>query len=107
MNIGSDSKLFAKKALVSENSKEVKSILDDGTFDNLPFERISGLLDINLMQLSYETQHVSINEYTQNILPLGVLNFQNDIELFTSGFMDFKNDKNRNYGFISFKISQK
>ena len=103
LNIGSDSKLFAKKALVSANSKEVKAILDDGTFDNLPFERISGLLDINLMQLSYETQHISINEYAQNILPLGVLNFQNDIELFTSGFMDFKNDKNKNYGFISFQ----
>ena len=47
--------------------------------------------------------HNSINEYAEDILPLGVLNFKNDIQLFTSGFVNFKNNINKNFGFISFQ----
>ncbi len=103
LKIGSQRNLNAKMASVSANSKEVKIILENGFYENLPFEKISGLLDIDLMELEYISYHKSINEYAQNILPLGVLNFKKDIQLFTSGFSNFKNNKNKNYGFISFE----
>ena len=48
------------------------------------------------MQLNYISYHKSINEYAENILPLGVLNFKNDIQLFTTGFADLRNNKNKN-----------
>ena len=53
--------------------------------------------------MKYISYHNSINEYAEDILPLGVLNFKNDIQLFTSGFVNFKNNKNKNFGFISFQ----
>ena len=82
---------------------EVKIKLDEGSYENLPFKEVSGFLDLNSMQLNYISYHKSINDYAENILPLGVLNFKNDIELFTSGFADFKNNKNKNFGFINFQ----
>ena len=55
------------------------------------------------MQLNYVSYHKSINEYAENILPLGILNFENDIQLYTSGYADFRKNENKNYGFISFQ----
>ena len=62
-----------------------------------------GFLNVDTMGLSYISVHKSINDYAENILPLGVLNFKNDIQLFTSGFADLRNNKNKNFGFISFQ----
>ena len=103
IKIGPERILNANKAFVTANSKEVKIILEKGSYESLPFEEISGLFDINLAELKYISFHESINEYAEDILPLGALNFKNDIQLFTSGFVNFKNDKNKNYGFISFQ----
>jgi len=103
LNIGAERILNASKAYVTANSKEAKIILEKGSYESLPFEKISGLFDINLGELKYISYHNSINEYAEDILPLGVLNFKNDIQLFTSGFVNFKNNKNKNFGFISFQ----
>ena len=102
LKIGSE-KLKAKKAFVTADPQEVKITLDQGSFENLPFEEISGLLDINSMQLSYFSNHESINDYAESLLPLGALNFKNDIQLFTSGLVDLRKNSNKNFGFISFE----
>ena len=103
LKIGPNRNLFAKKAFVTADSKEVKVILENGIFENLPFERISGLLEIDTMEMKYFSYHKSINEYAKSILPLGALNFKKDIELNTSGFINFKSNYNKNFGFISFQ----
>ena len=103
LNLGSKRKLIANRAFVTVNPQEVKIKLDKGSYENLPFEEILGFLDVDTMQLNYISYHKSINDYAENILPLGILNFKNDIQLFTSGFADFKNNKNKNFGFISFQ----
>ena len=102
-NIGLERKLKANRAFVTADPEEVKIKLNKGSFENLPFEEISGFLNLDTMQLNYISYHKSINDYAENILPLGVLNFKNDIQLFTSGFADFRNNKNKNFGFISFQ----
>ena len=103
MKIGSVRKLKATKAYVTADSNQVKIKLDKGSYENLPFEEIIGLLDVDSMQLNYNSYHKSINDYAEKILPLGVLNFKKDIPLFTSGFVDFNNSRNKNFGFISFQ----
>ena len=103
LNLGSKRNLTANRAFVTADPQEVKIKLDKGSYENLPFEEISGFLNIDTMQLNYISYHKSINDYAENILPLGVLNFKNDIQLFTSGFADFTNNKNKNFGFISFQ----
>ena len=103
INIGSVRKLKATKAYVTADSNQVKIKLDKGSYENLPFEEIIGLLDVDSMQLNYNSYHKSINDYAEKILPLGVLNFKKDIPLFTSGFVDLNNNKNKNFGFISFQ----
>ena len=103
IKIGSVRKLKATKAYVTADSNQVKIKLDKGSYENLPFEEIIGLLDVDSMQLNYNSYHKSINDYAEKILPLGVLNFKKDIPLFTSGFVDFNNNKNKNFGFISFQ----
>lgn len=103
LNIGNDRVIRAKNAFVAANNDEVKVILDKGYYENLPFEKISGLLDLDSMILKYTSYHNSINSYAENILPLGVLNFKKDIELFTSGISEFNESKNKNFGFISFQ----
>ena len=103
LNLGSERKLITKRAYITADPQEVKIKLDKGSFEDLPFEEISGFLNVDTMQLNYISYHKSINEYAENILPLGVLNFKNDIQLFTTGFADFKNNKNKNFGFISFQ----
>ena len=94
LNLGSARKLTTKRAFITGDLQEVKIKLDKGSFDDLPFEEISGFLNVDTMQLNYISYHKSINEYAENILPLGVLNFKNDIQLFTPGFANFKNNKN-------------
>ena len=103
IKLGSVRKLKATKAYVTADSNQVKIKLDKGSYENLPFEEIIGLLDVDSMQLNYNSYHKSINDYAEKILPLGVLNFKKDIPLFTSGFVDFNNNKNKNFGFISFQ----
>ena len=103
LNLGPKRKLTANRAFVTADPKEVKIKLDNGSYEDLPFEEISGFLNVDKMQLNYISYHKSINEYAENILPLGVLNFKNDIQLFTSGFADLRNNKNKNFGFISFQ----
>ena len=103
INIASERKLTANKIFVTANNREVKIRLEEGLFENLPYDEISGFLDIDSMQLRYISHHKSINDYAENILPLGVLNFKNDIQLYTSGFIDFVSNKNKNFGFISFQ----
>ena len=103
LNLESDRKLKANRAFVTANPQEVKINLEKGSYEDLIFEEILGFLDVDKMQLNYISYHKSINNYAENILPLGVLNFKNDIELFTSGFADFKNNKNKNFGFINFQ----
>ena len=103
LNLGSERKLTSKRAFIAADPQEVKIKLDKGSFEDLPFEEISGLLNVDTMQLNYTSYHKSINEYAENILPLGVLNFKNDIQLFTTGFTDFRNNKNKNFGFINFQ----
>ena len=103
LNLGSKRKLSANRAFITADPQEVKIKLDKGSYEDLPFEEIMGFLNIDTMELSYISYHKSINDYAENILPLGVLNFKNDIQLFTSGFADFKNNKNKNFGFINFQ----
>jgi hypothetical protein len=103
IKIGSGRKLMATKAYVTADSNQVKINLGKGSYEDLPFEEIIGLLDVDSMQLNYNSFHKSINDYAEKILPLGVLNFKKDIPLFTSGFIDFNNNKNKNFGFISFQ----
>jgi len=103
LNLGSKRKLSANRAFVTADPQELKIKLDKGSYEDLPFEEIMGFLNIDTMELSYISYHKSINDYAENILPLGVLNFKNDIQLFTSGFADFKNNKNKNFGFINFQ----
>ena len=103
IKIGSVRKLKATKAYVTADSNQVKIKLDKGSYENLPFEENIGLLDVDSMQLNYNSYHKSINDYAEKILPLGVLNFKKDIPLFTSGFVDFNNSRNKNFGFISFQ----
>ena len=103
LNLGSDRKLKAYRAFVTADPQEVKINLEKGSYEDLIFEEILGFLEVDKMQLNYISYHKSINSYAENILPLGVLNFKNDIELFTSGFADFKNNKNKNFGFINFQ----
>ena len=103
LNLGSKRKLSANRAFITADPQEVKIKLDKGSYEDLPFEEIMGFLNLGTMELSYISYHKSINDYAENILPLGVLNFKNDIQLFTSGFADFKNNKNKNFGFISFQ----
>ena len=101
--VGDERKLFTNRAFITADSKEVKIRLHKGLYEDLPFEEVSGLLDIDSMQLNYISFHKSINDFAENILPLGVLNFRNDIQLFTTGFSDFRNNTNKNFGFISFQ----
>ena len=103
LNLGSERKLSANRAFITADPQEVKIKLGKGSYEDLPFEEIMGFLNVDTMELSYISYHKSINDYAENILPLGVLNFKNDIQLFTSGFVDFRNDKNKNFGFISFQ----
>jgi hypothetical protein len=103
LNLGSKRKLSANRAFITADPQEVKIKLDKGLYEDLPFEEIMGFLNVDTMELSYISYHKSINDYAENILPLGVLNFKNDIQLFTSGFADFRNNKNKNFGFISFQ----
>ena len=103
LNLGAERRLAANRAFITADPQEVKIKLDKGSYEDLPFEEISGFLNVDTMQLNYISYHKSINDYAENILPLGVLNFKNDIQLFTSGFADFRNNKNKNFGFISFK----
>ena len=101
--VGAERKLFANRAFITADLQEVKIRLQKGLYEDLPFEEVSGLLDIDSMQLNYFSFHKSINDFAENILPLGVLNFKNDIQLFTTGFADFRNNTNKNFGFISFQ----
>jgi len=101
--VGDERKLFANRAFITADSKEVKIRLHKGLYEDLQFEEVYGLLDIDSMQLNYFSFHRSINDFAENILPLGVLNFKNDIQLFTTGFSDFRNNTNKNFGFISFQ----
>ena len=103
LNLGSERKLSANRAFITADPQEVKIKLGKGSYEDLPFEEIMGFLNVDTMGLSYISYHKSINDYAENILPLGVLNFKNDIQLFTSGFADLKNNKNKNFGFISFQ----
>ena len=103
LNLGSERKLSANRAFITADPQEVKIKLGKGSYEDLPFEEIMGLLNLDTMGLSYISYHKSINDYAENILPLGVLNFKNDIQLFTSGFADLRNNKNKNFGFISFQ----
>ena len=103
LNLGSERKLSANRAFITADPQEVKIKLGKGSYEDLPFEEIMGFLNLDTMGLSYISYHKSINDYAENILPLGVLNFKNDIQLFTSGFVDFRNNKNKNFGFISFQ----
>ena len=103
LNLGSKRKLSANRAFITADHQDVKIKLDKGLYEDLPFEEIMGFLNVDTMELSYISYHKSINDYAENILPLGVLNFKNDIQLFTSGFADFRNNKNKNFGFISFQ----
>jgi hypothetical protein len=103
LNLGSKRKLSANRAFITADPQEVKIKLDKGSYEDLPFEEIMGFLNLDTMELSYISYHKSINDYAENILPLGVLNFKNDIQLFTSGFADLRNNKNKNFGFISFQ----
>lgn len=103
LNLGSERKLSANRAFITADPQEVKIKLGKGSYEDLPFEEIMGFLNVDTMGLSYISVHKSINDYAENILPLGVLNFKNDIQLFTSGFVDFRNNKNKNFGFISFQ----
>ena len=103
LNLGSKRKLSANRAFITADPQEVKIKLDKGSYEDLPFEEIMGFLNLGTMELSYISYHKSINDYAESILPLGVLNFKNDIQLFTSGFADFKNNKNKNFGFINFQ----
>ena len=103
LNLGSERKLSANRAFITADPQEVKIKLDKGSYEDLPFEEITGFLNLDTMGLSYISYHKSINDYAENILPLGVLNFKNDIQLFTSGFADLRNNKNKNFGFISFQ----
>ena len=103
LNLGSERKLSANRAFITADPQEVKIKLGKGSYEDLPFEEIMGFLNVDTMGLSYISVHKSINDYAENILPLGVLNFKNDIQLFTSGFADLKNNKNKNFGFISFQ----
>ena len=103
LNLGSERKLSANRAFITADPQEVKIKLGKGAYEDLPFEEIMGFLNVDTMGLSYISYHKSINDYAQNILPLGVLNFKNDIQLFTSGFADLRNNKNKNFGFISFQ----
>ena len=103
LNLGSERKLSANRAFITADTQEVKIKLGKGSYEDLPFEEIMGFLNVDTMGLSYISVHKSINDYAENILPLGVLNFKNDIQLFTSGFADFRNNKNKNFGFISFQ----
>ena len=107
LNTGSDASINADKAFITANNHEVKAVLKNGSYENLSFESVSGLLDIGTMQLNYISYHDSINKFAENALPLDALNLQNDINLFTSGFIDFNSNKNRNLGFINFKDSIK
>jgi len=103
LNLGSERKLSANRAFITADTQEVKIKLGKGSYEDLPFEEIMGFLNVDTMGLSYISYHKSINDYAENILPLGVLNFKNDIQLFTSGFADLRNNKNKNFGFISFQ----
>ena len=103
LNLGSERKLSANRAFITADPQEVKIKLGKGSYEDLPFEEIIGFLNVDTMGLSYISVHKSINDYAENILPLGVLNFKNDIQLFTSGFADLRNNKNKNFGFISFQ----
>ena len=103
LNLGSERKLSANRAFITADPQEVKIKLGKGSYEELPFEEIMGFLNVDTMGLSYISYHKSINDYAENILPLGVLNFKNDIQLFTSGFADLRNNKNKNFGFISFQ----
>ena len=103
LNLGSERKLSATRAFITADPQEVKIKLGKGSYEDLPFEEIMGFLNVDTMGLSYISYHKSINDYAENILPLGVLNFKNDIQLFTSGFADLRNNKNKNFGFISFQ----
>ena len=103
LNLGSERKLSANRAFITADPQEVKIKLGKGSYEDLPFEEITGFLNVDTMGLSYISHHKSINDYAENILPLGVLNFKNDIQLFTSGFADLRNNKNKNFGFISFQ----
>lgn len=103
LNLGSERKLSANRAFITADPQEVKIKLGKGSYEDLPFEEIMGFLNVDTMGLSYISVHKSINDYAENILPLGVLNFKNDIQLFTSGFADLRNNKNKNFGFISFQ----
>ena len=103
LNLGSERKLSANRAFITADPQEVKIKLGKGSYEDLPFEEIMGFLNVDTMGLSYISYHKSINDYAENILPLGVLNFKNDIQLFTSGFADLRNNKNKNFGFISFQ----
>ena len=103
LNLGSERKLSANRAFITADPQEVKIKLGKGSYEDLPFEEIMGFLNVDTMGLSYISDHKSINDYAENILPLGVLNFKNDIQLFTSGFADLRNNKNKNFGFISFQ----
>ena len=103
LNLGAERRLAANRAFITADPQEVKIKLDKGSYEDLPFEEISGFLNVDTMQMNYISYHKSINDYAENILPLGVLNFKNDIQLFTSGFADFRNNKNKNFGFISFQ----
>jgi len=103
LNLGSERKLSANRAFITADPQEVKIKLGKGSYEDLPFEEIMGFLNLDTMGLSYISYHKSINDYAENILPLGVLNFKNDIQLFTSGFADLRNNKNKNFGFISFQ----
>ena len=103
LNLGSRRKLLANRAFITADPQEVKIKFDKGSYEDLPFEEITGFLNVDTMELSYISYHKSINDYAENILPLGALNFKNDIQLFTTGFVDFRNNKNKNFGFISFQ----
>ena len=50
INIASERKLTANKVFVTANNREVKIRLEQGLFENLPYDEISGFLDIDSMQ---------------------------------------------------------
>ena len=103
LNIGSKRKLDAKKAFIAADSNEVRIVLKEGFVENIPFKSATGYLDIETLQLKYDSQHESLNKYAKSFLPLSSLDLNSAINLDTSGFIDFKNNNYRNFGFIYFE----
>ena len=63
-------------------------LLGEGqTLINIPFKSATGYLDIETLQLKYDSQHESLNKYAKSFLPLSSLDLNSAINLDTSGFI--------------------